>query len=117
MERGGSISPYPDNDNDNEDDFNDDIEENNDEEISKIRTRLMERKRKYLDSSLKRKRKVWNDLCLVWKGSSLEIKRKDLEKDNISTFWMKAENNKCYDDISVYSVEVLSKDQKLQCKR
>ena len=38
---------------------------------------------------------------------SMERRRKELEKDSISTFWMKFENGECYDDMAVYAVEVL----------
>ena len=36
---------------------------------------------------------------------------KDLQLDNVSTFWMKVENNECFDDIAIYNVEILTKDQ------
>ena len=34
----------------------------------------------------------------------------DLQLDNASTFWMKAENNYFFDDITIYLVEILKKD-------
>ena len=58
------------------DSFGDNIEEDDVEDIERMRTRSMERR------------------------------RKELEKDSISTFWMKFENEECYDDIAVYAVEV-----------
>ena len=71
---------------DNEDekvDFGDNIEEDDVKEFDRMRTRSMERK-----------------------------KREELEKDNISTFWLTVENNECYDDIAVYAVEVPTKEHK-----
>ena len=39
-------------------------------------------------------------------------KKKELEKDIISTFWLKDENE-CYDDVAVYAVNVLMKEHKM----
>ena len=33
--------------------------------------------------------------------SMTEKERKDLEREQIATFWMKLENNECFDDISI----------------
>ena len=38
-------------------------------------------------------------------------KKDDLQLDNVSTFWMKVENNECFDDIAIYTVEIPVKDQ------
>ena len=38
-------------------------------------------------------------------------KKDDLQLDNVSTFWMKVENNECFDDIAIYTVEIPTKDQ------
>ena len=58
------------------DSFGDDIKEDDVEDLERMRTRSMERR------------------------------RKELKKDSILTFWMKFENEECYDDIAVYAVEV-----------
>ena len=43
---------------------------------------------------------------------SMENKElKDLELDSISTFWMKVENNECYDEMAIYTVEIPVKAQ------
>ena len=42
----------------------------------------------------------------IMRTRSMERRRKELEKDSISTFWMKFENEECYDDMAVYAVEV-----------
>ena len=39
-------------------------------------------------------------------------KNKEMERDIVSTFWLKIENNECYNDIAVYAVEVLVKEHK-----
>ena len=49
--------------------------------------------------------------------SMTEIERRDLERRNfereqIATFWMKLENNECFDDISIYTVEVTVREHK-----
>ena len=60
------------------------IEENDVRDIERMRTRSMERDRK----------KKW------------------LEEDSISTFWLKMENNECYDDFAVYAVKFPIKEHK-----
>ena len=42
-----------------------------------------------------------------------EIERRDLEREQIATFWMKLENNECFDDISIYKVEVPVREHKM----
>ena len=32
--------------------------------------------------------------------------RKEFERDQVSAFWMKLENNVCYDDLTIYTVDV-----------
>ena len=39
-------------------------------------------------------------------------KMKELEKDIVSIFWLKVENNECYEDVAVYAVEVPVKECK-----
>ena len=34
------------------------------------------------------------------------VERRELERDQTSTFWLRMENMECYDDIAVYTVEV-----------
>ena len=40
-------------------------------------------------------------------------RKKELEKDALSTFWMVTERNECYDDLAIYAVEVPIKEHKL----
>ena len=42
----------------------------------------------------------------------MAVERRELERDKISTFWLKMENTECYDDIAVYAVEVPVADHK-----
>ena len=35
-----------------------------------------------------------------------DVERRELERDNVSAFWLNVENSECYDDITVYTVEV-----------
>ena len=41
-----------------------------------------------------------------------DIERRELERDKVSTFWMKVENTECFDDVTIYNVEVPVKDYK-----
>ena len=43
-----------------------------------------------------------------------KIKKKEMERDIVSTFWFKVENNECYNNIAVYAVEVSVKEHKRQ---
>ena len=45
--------------------------------------------------------------------SMTDIERRDLDREQISTFWLKVENTECFDDISIYTVEVLVKEHKM----
>ena len=40
------------------------------------------------------------------------METRELERDRISTFWMRMENTECYDDITVYTVEVPVREHK-----
>ena len=40
------------------------------------------------------------------------METRELERDRISTFWMRMENMECYDDITVYTVEVPVREHK-----
>ena len=40
------------------------------------------------------------------------MERRELERDQISTFWMKVENTECFDDVAVYTVEVPTKEHR-----
>ena len=64
--------------------FGDGINEEDVKEIDRMRTRSMERER-----------------------------RRDLELDDVSMFWLKLENTECYDDVAVYTVEIPTKDQNM----
>ena len=44
--------------------------------------------------------------------SMTNVERTELEQDRISTFWMKIENAESFDDVAIYTVEVLVKDIK-----
>ena len=35
-----------------------------------------------------------------------DAKRKEMRRDEISTFWMQVENSECFDEITIYTVEV-----------
>ena len=35
-----------------------------------------------------------------------------MERDKISTFWMKIENTECFDDVAIYNVKVKVKEHK-----
>ena len=41
-----------------------------------------------------------------------DVKRRELERDRISTFWMKIENVECFDNVAIYTVEVPVKEHK-----
>ena len=38
--------------------------------------------------------------------SMTEVEKRELERDQISMFWLRVENKECYDNIAVYAVEV-----------
>ena len=42
-----------------------------------------------------------------------EIERRDLEREQIATFWLKVENTECFDDILIYTVEVPVREHKM----
>ena len=44
--------------------------------------------------------------------SMTEVEKRELERDQISTFWLRVENKECYDDIEVYAVEVPAAEHK-----
>ena len=66
-----------------EEDVNEDIEEKEVEEIEKRKMRLM-----------------------------MTVEKRELERDQISTFWLRMENMECYEDCAVYAVEVPVADHK-----
>ena len=41
-----------------------------------------------------------------------DVERRELERDKISTFWMKVENTECFDDVAIYTVEVPTKEHR-----
>ena len=63
-------------------DFGEGIKKKYVEEINRMRTRSMDRE-----------------------------KKRDLELDDVSTFWLKTENNECYDEIATYTVEIPAEDK------
>ena len=44
--------------------------------------------------------------------SMTEAKKKEIRNEVISTFWMQKENSECYDDITIYTVEVPVREHK-----
>ena len=44
--------------------------------------------------------------------SMTEVEKRELERDQISTFWLRIENKECYDDVAVYAVEVPAAEHK-----
>ena len=44
--------------------------------------------------------------------SMTDVERRELERDNVSAFWLNVENSKCYDDIKVYTIEVPVREHK-----
>ena len=44
--------------------------------------------------------------------SMMDVERRELERDNMSAFWLNVENSECYDDITVYTVEVPVREHK-----
>ena len=45
--------------------------------------------------------------------SMTDAKRKEMRRDEISTFWMQVENSECFDEIAIYTVEVPVREHKL----
>ena len=41
-----------------------------------------------------------------------DARREEMKKDEIATFWLKLENEECYEDITIYTVEVPVKEHK-----
>ena len=41
-----------------------------------------------------------------------DAKRKEMRRDEISTFWMQVENSECFDEIAIYIVEVPVREHK-----
>ena len=52
------------------------------------------------------------DIKEVGRMQTRSAKRRELENDNLSTYWLKIENNECYDNVAVYAVEVPVRDHK-----
>ena len=44
--------------------------------------------------------------------SMTDVERRELERNKVSTFWMKVENTECFDDVTIYTVEVPVKEHK-----
>ena len=42
-----------------------------------------------------------------------DAKRREMKRDEISTFWMQVENSECFDEIAIYTVEVPVREHKL----
>ena len=40
------------------------------------------------------------------------VERRELERDQTSTFWLRMENTECYEDCAVYAVEVPTAEHK-----
>lgn len=41
-----------------------------------------------------------------------DVERRELERDNVSIFWMKIENTLCFDDVAIYTLVVPVKEHK-----
>ena len=44
--------------------------------------------------------------------SMAEVKRKEMRKYEISTFWMRVENTECFDEMAIYNVEMPLKEHR-----
>ena len=44
--------------------------------------------------------------------SMTDVQRRDLDREKISTHWLKIENSECFDDVAVYMVEVPVREHK-----
>ena len=44
--------------------------------------------------------------------SMTDVKRQEMRKEEISTFWMQMENSECFDEMTIYTVEVLVREHK-----
>ena len=44
--------------------------------------------------------------------SMIDAKREEMRKEEISTFWMKVENVECFDEMTIYTVEVPVRENK-----
>ena len=44
--------------------------------------------------------------------SMTDVKRKEMKTKVVSMFWMQKENSECYDDITIYTVEVPVREHK-----
>ena len=41
----------------------------------------------------------------------MDVEKRELERDKISTFRMKIENTECFDDVAIYTAEVPAKER------
>ena len=41
-----------------------------------------------------------------------DAKREEMRKEEISTFWMQVENSECFDEMTIYTVEVVVREHK-----
>ena len=44
--------------------------------------------------------------------SMTDIQRRDLDREKISTYWLKIENSECFDEVTAYMVEVSLREHK-----
>ena len=44
--------------------------------------------------------------------SMTDVKREEMRKEEISTFWMQVENSECFDEMTIYTVEVPVREHK-----
>ena len=51
-------------------------------------------------------------VCKIMTRSMTDAKRKEMRRDEISTFWMQVENSECFDEITIYTVEVPVREHK-----
>ena len=53
------------------------------------------------------------EVSKIMTRSMTDAKRKERRRGEISTFWMQVENSECFDEIAIYTVEVLVREHKL----
>ena len=53
------------------------------------------------------------EVSRVMTRSMTDAKRREMKRDEISTFWMQVENSECFDEIAIFTVEVPVREHKL----
>ena len=47
------------------------------------------------------------EVSRIMTRSMTDAKRREMKRDEMSTFWIQVENSECVDEIAIYTVEVL----------